>query len=197
MNYTPADIHRSLRRFFVIALDDDDWTARVAREEVRDSDRPVIVVEPASGIVTTTARRTIPQGDVDKQRAFSAMAYPVIMDSAREAAMEAARVAKVLDDAITHGIVDDDGLSIGGPLVLPVWDYDDVPIVGVDRAGGELPYGYVWVEDHSVNVLQDPIDFVRFTVPVDMRLSWRAGGRIVPDAPVVARMPGHFVPPAP
>jgi hypothetical protein len=46
------------------------------------------------------------------------------------------------------------------------------------------------VSDHTVNLVQDPIDPLRFTVPVDLRLTWWAAGRVPPDAPIVQRIPG-------
>lgn len=187
MNFAPDDIHRSLRRYIAAVL--ADWPVWTQREEIRDDSRPVCVVEPSSPVTTTRARVTIPQGDVDKGQAFSIMAYPELADTARESRFAAQQVQQLLDAVITHGQVDDDGNSIAPPLRIPIYDYADVPLSGV-RVPPAVPYGYAWVEDHSANVVQDPIDFLRFTVPVDIRLSWTAAGRKAPDAPLVQKMPG-------
>lgn len=185
-NFAPDDIHRSLRRYAAQAL--DGWTVRTQRSEVKDTERPLAVVEPASPITTTFARATVPQGDVSKVQAFSVMAYPALGDTPNESRLAASQVQQLLDAIITRGMVDDDGASIAPPLRIPIYDYDGVPVVGAGRAGPVAPYGWAWVEDHSANIVQDPLDHLRFTVPLDVRLSWAEAGRRVPDAPIVARV---------
>lgn len=187
-NFTADDIHRSLRRFVWAALP-EGWTVRTERQPVADEERPVAVVEPASAITTGRHRVTIPQGLVEKHQSFSTMAYPALGATARESRLAAQEVATLLDQAFTVGLVD--GVkNIGGPFLLAVYDFDGVPVTGRGRAGPALPYGYADVEDLAVRPIQDPVDYLRFTVTADVRLAWEQGGRIPPAAPVA----GHIVP---
>lgn len=194
MKYSPDDIHRSLRRHVAAAL--TDWDVWAVREEVKDSARPIAIVETSSPITTTRARVTIPQGDVDKMQAFSVQAYPVIADTARESRLVAQGAQALLDDAIVIGLVTDavPAVNIGGPFRIPVYDYSAVAVKGsaASRRGPTDPYGYLWVEDHSVNMIQDPIDHLRFTVVLDLRVSWTAPGREPPTAPIAATMDGTY-----
>lgn len=195
MNFAQDDLIRSLRRYVSLALGSPPWTVRTERQPVRDDERPVAVCEPASGVTTGRARRSIPQGDVDKLQAFSTMAYPAMADTARGSRLAATECAQLLDDAFTFGLVDEEtGVDIGGPLMLPVFDFEDVPVEGPDRAGPAEPYGFARVDDLTVRPVQDAVDHLRYTVACDVRLSWSQGGRLRPDAPVVGSMPGTFSP---
>lgn len=184
-NLSFDDVHRSLRRYLDVVLG-DPWDSRTEREVIGDDERPAMVVEAAtpSGFApgNPPARRTIPQGDVAVTQTFTAMAYPAIFDTAREGGAEAKRVAQVLNDAVVFGVVNDDGSPIGHPMAVPVWDYADVPATGPDRAGPVEPYAWAWVEDHSARPLQDPLDAKRWTVAMDVRLSWQRAGREAPPA---------------
>lgn len=192
MNFAADDIHRSLRRYIAQVLV-KPWIVRTERQPVENDQREVCVVEPASALTTGKARVAIPQGNVEKLQAFSAMAYPALMETARESRHEAQRVATLLDQAFTLGLVEGER-NIGGPFRLPVYDYDGVPVTGADRAGPDDEYGFAWVADLSVRPIQDPLDYLRFTVACDVRLSWEQGGRILPVAPVAVGMPGTFEP---
>lgn len=191
MNFDIDDIHRSLRRHIALVLT-QPWKVRTERQPTTPDERPVCVVEAASGVTTGRSRVSIPQGDVEKLQAYSAMAYPEIAATARESRLEAYRIQQLLDDAITHGIVEGEGaatVNIGAPFRIPVYDYEGVPVTGRDRQGPVQPYGYAWVADLSVRAIQDTLDALRFTVTCDMRLSWEAGGRIAPEAPIAQSMP--------
>lgn len=184
-NLSFDDVHRSLRRYLAVALG-TSWSVRMEREVIGDDERPAMVVEassPASAAPgNPPARRTIPQGDYAVQQSFSATAYPTVYDTAREGGVEAKRVTQLLYDAIAVGLVNDDGSNLGHPMAVPVWDYADVPAVGPDRAGPVEPYAWAWVEDHSARPLQDPLDAKRWTVAMDVRLSWQRAGREAPPA---------------
>lgn len=198
MNFAADDIHRSLRRYVAQVLV-KPWVVRMERQPVENDAREVCVVEPASGLTTGRHRVSIPQGNVEKLQAFSAMAYPAMMSTARESRHEAQRIATLLDQAFTLGLVEphEEGppTNIGAPFRVPVYDYADVPVSGKERAGPADPYGYAWVDPGlSVRTIQDPLDYLRFTVACDLRLSWEQGGRIPPSAPVAAGMSGTFDP---
>jgi hypothetical protein len=200
VNFTVDDIHRSLRRYVALVLV-EPFKVRTEKQPVTPDERPVAVVEAASGVSTGKSRVSIPQGPVEKLMAFSVMAYPAIPGlaededqepTARESRREAYRVQQLLDDAFTYGLVDGDGadaVNIGAPFRIPVYDYADVPVSGRNRQGPVEPYGYAWLADLSVRVIQDLDDPLRFTVTCDMRLSWEAGGRLMPPAPIVTRVP--------
>jgi hypothetical protein len=192
MNFSPDDIHRSLRRFIWQALP-DGWKVRTERQPVADNERPVCVVEPSSPLTTGLARTSIPQGNVEKLQSFSAMAYPVLGQTAAASRVEAQAIATALDQAFTVGLVEGEGadaVNLGGPFMLPVYDFDGVPVSGRDRAGPADPYGYARVEDLAVRPLQDPVDYLRYTATCDLRLRWEQGGRLVAPAPLA----GSIVP---
>lgn len=197
-NFAVDDLHRSLRRY-VAAVFGKPWVVRTERQPVRDDDREVIVIEPASGVTTGRHRVSIPQGGVEKIMAFSAMAYPALMTTSRESRHEAQRVADLLDGVFTLGLVEElrEGVqtNLGAPFRVPVWDYDGVSVTGRDRAGPDDPYGLAWVSDLSVRAVQDPVDSLRFTVACDLRLGWLQAGRAALTGPEVRSMLGTFVTP--
>jgi hypothetical protein len=186
VNFTPEDVHRSVRRWLSMVLEGPPWRVLTERRVIADDARPQAVVEPSSPLVTTFARAAIPQGEVAKMRSFAVQAYPTIGASAQESRLEATRVEGVLDDAVTHGLVnplpDDVFEDIGGPFRIPVWDYAGVPVKGSGRAGPAQPYGMLRVQDHSFQSIQDTLDEVRFTVTGTLRLTWDAAGRVAANA---------------
>lgn len=191
MNFQIDDIHRSLRRQIAIVLS-EPWKVRTERQPVTPDERPVCVVEAASGVTTGKSRVSKDQGPVEKLQAYSAMAYPEIADTARESRVEAYRVQQLLDDTFTHGLVEGEGaatVNIGAPFRIPVFDYAGVPVTGRNRQGPADPYGYAWIASLSVRAIQDTEDPLRWTVTCDMRLSWEAGGRVGPSAPIVKAVP--------
>jgi hypothetical protein len=178
MNYTLDDRHRSLRRFLMNALGSPPWRLRTERQPVADEQRPVGVVEPVAAAVTTRARVTVPQGDVEKAQTFSIMLYPELADTAGESRLAAAEVAQLLDDAFTSGLIEDDGSELSRPFRVPVYDFAGVAVKGALRVGPGVPYGWLWIEDAPVRVVQDPDDVLRFAVLCDARVSWSQGGRV-------------------
>lgn len=180
MNYAPDDIHRSLRRYVSEAL--PSWRVWTERDEVRDDARPVAVVEASSPLTQTFARSTVPQGDVSGLRAFSVQCYPELGDTPRDSRLLAEEVAQTLAGLVTLGLVADNGSNIGYPLKVPIYDYANVPLTGANRAGPAEPYGFADIgRGFAVNPIQDPIDPLRWTVALDVQLSWWAAGRGVTD----------------
>lgn len=199
MNYEVDDLHRSLRRYISLVLV-QPWRVRTERQPVTPDERELCVVEPSSGVTTGRHRVSIPAGNVEKLMAFSAMAYPAMGATASESRVEAQRIATILDNAFTNGLVDEtDGVqtNIASPFRVPVYDFLGVPVTGKSRAGPSEPYGYAWLDDLSVRSIQDSLDHLRYTVTCDLRLSWEQGGRILPSAPLAKAMPGGFDPPGP
>jgi hypothetical protein len=193
-NFSADDIHRSVRRYVALALG-EDWTIRTEREVVKDSERPVAVVEWSTAIGRSPGhppdRRTIPQGDVSRMGTMAVTAYPAIFDTAREGKHESELIAQLLDESIGQGLVKRDGsgpvVNVGHPLAIPVYDYAAVPVKGANRAGPPNPYGWAMVADHSVHPLQDPLDEKRWTVAVSIRLTWWRAGRQPPPGPRATR----------
>jgi hypothetical protein len=42
---------------------------------------------------------------------------------------------QLLDDALTRGVVDDDGTPLAPPLTIPVFNWTGVPLSGAGREG--------------------------------------------------------------
>lgn len=190
----PDDVFRSLRRFVAMMLGSPPWTVRLQRTRVEDDQRPVAVLEP--GVLTTPfARRTIPQGDVQKQQTFTVVAYPVLGTTAPESAETARQVASLLDAGVSRGLVTDDvpPVNIGAPFRVPIWDYAGIPLTGANRAPAGAPYAHADVDQtFNVRPIQDAMDELRFTVVATLRMSWWQGGRAYPPQPVAASMPGAW-----
>lgn len=86
-------------------------------------------------------------------------------------------------------------MILADPFRIPVYDFAGVPVKG-GRAGGTIPYGWLWVEDAPVRVIQDPDDILRFAVVCDVRVSWSQGGRVDVDPGLpVGAVPGSWAGP--
>lgn len=199
MNFTLDDRHRSIRRFLMNALGSPPWKIRTERQPVQDEERPVAVVEAPTPAATTRSRTSVPQGNVEKQQTFTLTLYPALAETAAESRLAAAAAAELLADAIGVGLVwgpddegHDDGDLLTAPEMLPVYDYEDVPVKGAGRAGPEEAYGWLRVDDYPVGMIQDPEDVLRYTVTCSLRVSWEEAGRERKDAPPVGSMPGDW-----
>lgn len=197
MNFTLDDRHRSLRRFLMNALGSPPWRVRTERQPVADEQRPVAVVEVTTAATTLRARRSIPQGNIERGQTFAIVLYPALGASAAESRLEAATVADRLQDSIAVGLVDelDNDALLSAPEMLPVYDFAGVPVKGALRAGPPAPYGWLRVEDYPVRPVQDPEDPLRWTVVCDLRVSWEQAGRDVAPAPAAGSMGGVFIAP--
>jgi hypothetical protein len=201
---------RSLRDWTVACLGSPPWIVRPQRQDMPREGRPAVVVESASPPLPTRARVSVPQGNVEWVQAFSIMAYPAPGETPAQSRLEADRVAALLTHAVVHGMVEmvevppadpgDDPTMVerqySPPLRIPLFDYAGVPVEGEGRAGPTEPYDWMWVDDPAgAQAVQDPLDHLLFTVPLDLRLSWESTGRVSPSAPIAASMPGGFVQP--
>lgn len=183
----PEDVYRSLRRYVSLMLGSPPWTVRLQRSRVSDDERPVAVLEP--GLLGTASSRAgmVNQGDVQKAQPFTVVCYPALGATAALSAQIARELVVLLDAGFSRGLVTDDDppVNIGAPWRTPVYDFAGVEIAGADRAGGGVAYMHANVaEGMSARAIQDPQDELRYTVVANLRLTWWAGGRIPPAAPL-------------
>lgn len=209
MSYSIDDVVQSVRRVLVTAYP-TPWLMSLQREPIVDADRPAIVIE--AGEETVSEHRTaIPQGAYTLSAPLSIIVYPSLppgKGGAREAGQTARRLATATRRLFAEGPPGGAGLGQGadgyifetgrpasGPMTLPLWDWNDVPLIGTpeERAGREFPHGIVRIESLGANAIQDPDDARRWTVAIDLQLTWRTPGRMPPDAPIVREMPGTIV----
>lgn len=190
----PDDVFRSLRRYTAMILGSPPWRVRLQRVRVSDDDRPVAVLEPGL-LGTPIARRTIPQGDVQKQQTFTIVCYPELGSTADEAGEAARQLAGLLDAGFSRGLVTSDTppVNVGAPFRLPIWDYAGVPLTGANRSPAGDPYTHADI-DQSFNVrpIQDAMDELRYTVVCTLRMTWWQGGRAYPPQPIAVAVPGTF-----
>lgn len=197
--YSPEDVHRSLRRWCTLALDDvtdpgAEWVVELVRREVADQERPVAVVENAGPMIPKRAQRQsigrlVGHGGMDRDlvQPWTLTAYPITEGSARDCALRAERIAAKLFDAVSLGMTVD-----GAPLRIALYEYEGL---GFTEADPEDPYDYLWVDDFSGRAIPDSFDDRRFTVVLTLRLSWRAPGRAMPPTPdAVGGMAGSWLP---
>jgi hypothetical protein len=204
VNFSLDDRHRSLRRFLMNALGSPPWRVRTERGQVADEERPVAVVEVVGAVTQAFARSSIPQGDVMRRQAFTLTLYPQLGPTPAESRLAAAQLTELLTNAIGIGLDDEHGAVLSAPEMLPVYDFEGVPVKSATRAGPEEPYGHLTVEDFPVRPIQDPEDPLRWTVACDLRVSWWQSGRLAPSTgtvtglrPVAPSTWARPIPPAP
>lgn len=188
------DVLLSVRRYAALRLG-EQWTLRLERDEVRDDARPAGVLE-AAPLTDTDARATETQGDTQGRTSLTFTLYPSMEGSARECSRRARRLQQEMHDLVVYGL--DLGLDdrepprpVAGPRRVPLWDYAAVTNEGAGRVPPEFPEGRVAVEDFSVTGTQDPLDVRRWTVVLEMRVSWARAGRVV-SGPLATAMLGSF-----
>lgn len=188
------DTWRSLKRWLALAFT-DPWTIRLEQAQYVEEERPLIVVEPIGDMNRTGVQPTIPSRPQVVAQTFVITAYPALVDDPREARVLAEETLWLLDEIVTVGWVEDD-VPVGGPLRIPVWDYEAVPVGGPDRGNAHALDEWsqmAWVETWNGLTIPDPQDDRRFTVPYTLRLSWQADSRYVPGDPVQG-FGGRYVP---
>ncbi|MCA1571147.1 MAG: hypothetical protein LC798_12690 [Chloroflexi bacterium] len=198
MNFSLDDRRRSIRQYVALGMDgsDDLYDLRVLREEIADDARPVGLVEPATSVGALGNPRTVvEQGGFQAQQTFAVILYPKTDGEPRVARLRADEHAQRLDDVFSIGLVHDDGSELAPPFQVPVWDHAGVAAVGAGRAAVPAePYGWLTVEDWTIQPIQDPLDDTRWSIVGSLRCSWWQGGRVEQD-PVLARsMPGTYRP---
>ena len=179
------DAWRSLKRLTALVLP-EPWQIRLESAQYAEEDRPLAIIDTIGDLTRAGVQPTIPGRQHVVTQTFLITAYPPVPDDPRVAREQATAVLQALDDLVTIGWKDVDGKWIGGPLRLPMWDYEGVPLVGPNRGNpnGKWPQ-MMWVEAHTGRVIGDPQDDRRWTVPYTMRLSWDATSREPEPAPIV------------
>ena len=115
--------------------------------------------------------------------------YPRVMsgsiEDVRNGRLEASKLKSQLNELLNTGLTittEVDGRTIHwcGPLRLPLWDYDGVPLVGEEKGGPADPEAVMWVDASSLSVqsIQDPEDPVRWSVIGNFRISIERPGRV-------------------
>jgi hypothetical protein len=187
--YDSDSVARSVRRY-VYEMAQDPWTISLERDEVRDDDRPAGVVEVGEARLRD-GRVSIPQGNVSRFAPVTVTLYPALLEP-RKAGRAARQLSSRLDDLITFGADWFDevtGRPLAGPERIPLYDYDEIDLDSTDpadRAGAEKPHDWLWAEDYSTNAVQDPIDPRRWSVILEVRVSWEQPGRTIPPAPLAS-----------
>lgn len=197
VSWDADNIARSVRRYVTDMLG-PPWAIDLERTEVSDADRPGGLIEIGLEQVRF-ARRTIPQGNVSAFRSVTVTLYPSL-----DAPRRAGRTARHLADGLMRLIVIGadgpmraSGRPASGPETLPLYDYSMVALDGTveERTGPEFAFDVMWAEDYSCRALQDPMDAQRWSVILEMRLSYEYPGRVsVTDqaAPIVGSLPGGW-----
>jgi hypothetical protein len=199
-----TDVQRSFRRWLWLALADDSWTLRDTRFEVPDDQRPAGYIDVSTPTTTPFARTGIPQGDVQKRVTLTATLYPTTNGSAEETAERASMLADEMDRCITHGVVVPVNgpvpeQALGYPLALPLWNFAGLSLDQAP-APGAVPLTYADVDSVTARPIPDPLDDRRWTVVLELRLSWWTGGRSrwgLDPEPVADDVPPVFEPVTP
>lgn len=184
--YDADSIARSVRRYVAEMLG-APWALSLERAEVRDDARPAGVVEIGQTRLRS-GRVSIPQGSVVRFAPVTVTLYPALAEP-RSAGRAARQLASRLSDLIGVGAEWYDavtGRPLAGPDRIPLYDYDDVALDGTEeeRSGPALPHDWLWAEDYGAEPVQDPIDPRRWSVVMDLRVSWEQPGRVTPEAPL-------------
>lgn len=178
------------------------WTVKDERSEVSDEQRPVVIVEPTGEKSTPFARSSYTQGDVQHADTWTVTCYPEATGTPAECTRRARMLAERLEDALVHGLLTPAVAGppavaeeqFGGPLVLPLWDFAGLGLED-DRPGAQS--GTISVESYTVRPIPDPLDDRRWTVVLEMRLTWWVSGRSRRDSEepeTVATVPGTYEP---
>ena len=195
--YDPDDIARSVRRTIAELLG-PPWQLDLERKEVADDARPAGVIE--MGEARMRRARTSPQqGQITAFAPVTVTLYPPLAEP-REAGRSARKLAHLLLDMVMVGVVGPTfsdggdppmpGRRASGPERLPLYDYANVPLIGTaaERKGPDFAHDLLWVEDYGVRPLQDALDPQRWSVILEMRVSWeRPGADPDRDATIVAQ----------
>lgn len=174
-------MQRSARRWLALALADDAWSLEDERIEVADDQRPVGIVETTTPVSVEFARVSIPQGDVRKRTTVTVTLYPITSGTAQECGRRARELVDAIEEAWTFGLVVpgavpgvDPDVFAWPPSALPLWDAgllaDDAAVVGG-------PIAFALADSVTVRDIPDPLDDRRWTVVLELRLTWWSGGR--------------------
>lgn len=183
-------VARSLREYVALMLG-PPWVIDLERTDVPDEARPAGLIDLGEatprGVVTAED-----SGSYVLVMPITLTLYPAL-NPPRVAGRTARALATGLGRLIEVGLQDvflESGRLAAGPMRIPLWDFADVPLVGEpeERVAPEFPVAVAWVESSSTRPIQDPLDAHRWSVVLDMRVSWEVGGRTAPAAPVVVSL---------
>jgi hypothetical protein len=188
-------VARSIRRYFAMTLP-DEWTLRTERREIPAEERPVAVVELGQETIVH-ARETLEQGETESLYPVTVSAYPEVSEDERSGSHAARQLASQLHDLILRGVdvVDGDGRNWAGPFRIPLWDYSEKPVSGLERAGEDVPHDVLFVVRESLNTnpVQDPDDTKRWGVFCEFRVTVESPGRErEAGRPLVTKVPGEW-----
>jgi hypothetical protein len=169
---TAIDALRSLKRYTAEVLP-DEWEVRLAEEQAA-FERPFALVGPAGPELYRGPAHT---ADVVFPCAINL--YPEKGSTPEEALIWALETSEFIYQGFRMGV------GYGGPMRVPLWDYNGVALNEVSTEGLRLQgdddhwHGdYMRVDDLSVNRVKDPDEPTLYTVAVDVRLGWRRVGRL-------------------
>lgn len=208
MAWEPDDIVRSVRHYLSMMLVGPPWTLRLERREVKDSERPVGVIE--HGTLSSPIRRVAHfQGLSEDILPITISLYPelpekVTPDSLREAAQKARKLVSLMNRWVAVGIPVLTEPSPGvvkrwaGPFRMPLWDYTDVPLTGKNKGNPDEPHDVLWVGESSFSAagafdtkaVQDPDDAARWSVIQNLQISMERPGSFPTDTPEVGPVTG-------
>lgn len=160
---TPWDARRSLHRYIALALG-PSWEVALAADRGEFA-YPFARVQ-AVGDVT----RSGPALYADLSQPMSVQCYPEPKATAVASEQQAAEVLGTLERAFSHGV------DLGRPLRIPLYDFDGVALE--DTSYARHPSDYLRVLDFSGRTLPDPEEARNVAVVADVRLGWRATGRV-------------------
>lgn len=205
MAWQPEDVSRSVRRYFASTLSDElaaplaadvRWKIALSREQVRDDQRPAGLlelgtVEPRGGF-----RTSVPQGTVIEGAPITLSLFPELQE-VKDAERRAHWIAAQCYDAVRFGL-NLPPLPTGrprcGPDRIPLYDYSGSMTHGTaaQRQGPTNPHDVLWVDSKSARAVQDPLDARRWSVILELAVSWERPGAVRAPGPVVVRVPGKF-----
>jgi hypothetical protein len=123
-------------------------------------------------------------------------AYPPVESSPRVSLYNANEVLGAVQACVNRGLFlapvgDANPVRFSKPTLIPLFDYDGVPLEGPGRAGPDDPYGYMDVDELTGRVLPDVDDDARFSVVMDFSLSFFARGAVWAswEAPTTVAVP--------
>lgn len=197
---TGVDALRSIQRYVWKTLEDDVpplWQDQPRSWEVRMWGTEGRFGFPFARVAAITpVSYSGPASWREAARTFAVHLYPVPMGDPEASLMEVERVEELLfvafdagfsyvdkpdpNDATTWATVQ------SHPRRVPLYDHDGVPLDGPDSVSYVRGANdYLRVVDCPVNRIVDPEDDTYWLVTAEPRVTWRRGGRMPKDGPIV------------
>jgi hypothetical protein len=176
MTIRPAlDVLRSTHKY-VSSMLPEEWEVRLWDDE-GEFRRPFARVAKVGPLLSRG-----PAIYSDMTQPMIVHAYPLVKETVEQSIYEAEMIEELIHEGFRIGIP-----PLGFPLRIPLWDWAEVPLDGVDSDSMERhPHDYIRVvpESFSINRLHEPVDDRLITVVTDMRVTWRRPGRTSVGKPV-------------